>query len=113
MSPSTPSMYRRFVQSQYVWGLFGLAVLAFTLAVAATNLQAIYQAQKDFIVGSLLSLTGFCFGKALSRTQEQRAIELIRTAPTKAVEIALTAERIERLHRDGVFQRLSLLARNL
>jgi hypothetical protein len=113
MSPSTPSTYRRFVQSQYVWGLFGLAVLAFTLAVAATNLQAIYQAQKDFIVGSLLSLTGFCFGKALSRTQEQKALELIQTAPTQAVEAALRMDRSARLHSDGVFQRLSLLARDL
>jgi hypothetical protein len=88
-------------------------VLAFTLAVAATNLQAIYQAQKDFIVGSLLSLTGFCFGKALSRTQEQKALELIQTAPTQAVEAALRTERSVRLHGDGVFQRLSLLARDL
>ena len=113
MSPSTPSTYRRFVQSQYVWGLFGLAVLAFTLAVAAANIQAIYQAQKDFIVGSLLSLTGFCFGKALSRTQEQKALELIQTAPTQAVEAALRTDRSVRLHADGVFQRLSLLARDL
>ncbi len=90
-----------------------MVVLVFIAVVAADNLQSIYAAQKDFVVGSLLSLTGFCFGRALSRTQEQRAIELIRTAPTEAVEIALTAERIERLHRDGVFQRLSLLARNL
>jgi hypothetical protein len=105
--------YPRFSRSQYVWALLGLAVLVFTAVAAANNFQAIYAAQKDFVVGSLLSLTGFCFGRALSRTQEQRAIELIRTAPTKAVEIALTAERIERLHRDGVFQRLSLLARNL
>ena len=113
MHLTTSSQYPRFSRSQYVWALFGLAVLVFTAVVAADNFEAIYAAQKDFVVGSLLSLTGFCFGRALSRTQEQRAIELIRTAPTKAVEIALTAERIERLHRDGVFQRLSLLARNL
>ena len=113
MHLTTSSPYPRFSRSQYVWALFGLAVLVFTTVVAADNFQAIYAAQKDFVVGSLLSLTGFCFGRALSRTQEQRAIELIRTAPTEAVEIALTAERIERLHRDGVFQRLSLLARNL
>ncbi len=113
MLPSAPSTYRKFVQAQYVWGLIGLAVLAFTLAVAATNLQAIYQAQKDFIVGSLLSLTGFCFGKALSRTQEQRALDLIQTAPTEAVVAALRTDHSVRLHNDGVFQRLSLLARNL
>jgi hypothetical protein len=113
MVPSTLSTYRKLVQSQYAWGLLGVVVLAFTLAVAATNLQAIYQAQKDFIVGSLLSLTGFCFGKALSRTKEQRALELIQTAPTEAVAAALRIDRRVSLHNDGVFQRLSLLARDL
>jgi hypothetical protein len=90
-----------------------LAVLIITAALAANNLEAIYSAQKDFTVGSLLSLTGFCFGRALSRTQEQRAIELIKTKPSEAVEDALRGERLEQLHRDGVFQRLALLARNL
>lgn len=113
MDLTTSSPDSRFSRSQYAWALLGLAVLVFTAVVAANNFQAIYAAQKDFVVGSLLSLTGFCFGRALSRTQEQRAIELIRTAPSTAVEVALTAERTERLHRDGVFQRLSLLARNL
>jgi hypothetical protein len=88
-------------------------VLVFTVVVAVENLQAIYSAQKDFVAGSLLSLTGFCFGRALSRTEEQRALELIRTAPTPAVEAALRTERLERLHRDGVFECLALLARNL
>jgi len=113
MLPSTPSRYPRFSQSQSVWALLGLAVLVFTLVLALTNLQAIYNAQKDFIVGSLLSLTGFCFGKAMSRTQEQKAIELIRTAPTRAVVAALEMDRTARLHSDGLFQQLSLLARNL
>ena len=113
MPPSTPSTYPRFSQSQSVWALLGLAVLVFTLVLALTNLQAIYNAQKDFFVGSLLSLTGFCLGKAMSRTQEQKAIELIRTAPTQAVVAALEVDRTARLHSDGLFQQLSLLARNL
>ncbi len=113
MPPSTPSTYSRFSQSQYVWALLGLVVLVLTLVLALTNLQSIYQAQKDFIVGSLLSLTGFCFGKALSRTQEQKAVELIRTAPTRTVVAALEMDRTARLHADGLFQQLSLLARNL
>jgi hypothetical protein len=110
---NSTSSYPRFSRSQYVWALVGLAVLVLTTVLAAENLQAIYSAQKDFVIGSLFSLTGFCFGRALSRTQEQRALELIMTVPTQAVEDALKADRIERLHGDGVFQRLSLLARNL
>src|SRR6266568_3465945 len=72
MHLTTSSSYPRFSRSQYAWALLGLAVLVFTAAVAADNFQAIYAAQKDFVVGSLLSLTGFCFGRALSRTPEQR-----------------------------------------
>jgi hypothetical protein len=113
MPPSTPSAYPRFSQSQYAWALLGLVVLVLTLVLALANLQSIYQAQKDFLVGSLLSLTGFCFGKALSRTQEQKAIALIRTAPTRSVVAALDMDRTARLHADGLFQQLSLLARNL
>jgi len=108
-----PSTYPRFSRSQYSWALLGFVVFILTLILALTNLQSIYEAQKDFIVGSLLSLTGFSFGKALSRTQEQKAIELIQTAPTGAVVAALERERTGRLHADGLFQQLSLLARNL
>ena len=107
------SAYPRFERSQYIWTILGLAVLIVTSVLAFSNLQSIYAAQKDFTVGSLLSLTGFCFGRALSRTQDQRAIELIRTSPSHPVEEALKEEQLERLHRVGVFQRLALLARNL
>jgi hypothetical protein len=110
---TSPKSYPWLSRSQYAWAVFGLSVLVVTGLLAAANFQAIYADQKDFVVGSLFSLVGFCFGRALSRTQEQRAIDLIRTAPTPLVEAALNAERIERLHRDGIFQWLSLLARNL
>ena len=76
MNLTTSSSYPRFSRSQYVWALLGLAVLVFAAVVAADNFEAIYASQKDFVVGSLLSLTGFCFGRALSRTQEQRAFRL-------------------------------------
>src|SRR5262245_18846685 len=107
------SSYPRFARSQYVWAILGLVVLVITLLLALPNLQSIYDAQKDFTIGSLLSLTGFCLGRALSRTEEQRAIEYIRTSPSAAVAAALREEQIERLHVDGVFQRLALLSRNL
>jgi hypothetical protein len=52
-------------------------------------------------------------GRALSRTEEQRSIEHIKTSPTAAVTQALREQQLERLHADGVFQRLALLSRNL
>lgn len=103
----------RFSRSQYVWATLALVVLVVTLVLALPNLQSIYDAQKDFTVGSLLSLTGFCVGRALSRTEEQRSIEHIKTAPSAAVTQALREQQLERLHADGVFQRLALLSRNL
>lgn len=96
-----PSTYPRFSRSQYSWALLGFMVFILTLILALTNLQSIYEAQKDFIVGSLLSLTGFSFGKALSRTQEQKAIELIQTAPTEAVVAALARPFQDRFESAG------------
>lgn len=114
MRLETPTAsYPRFSRSQFIWAVLGLAVLVITAVLAANNFEAIYNVQKDFVVGSLLSLTGFCFGRALSRTEEQRALELIRTAPTERVREALKTEEMERLHDEGVFQELSLLAQNL
>lgn len=99
-------------QSQQGWAAAGLTILVLIAAIAAANFRDIYAAQKDFVVGSLLSLVGFCFGKALSRTEERRALELIRTTPTPAVTALLSEETTRRLDRDGVFRQLAVLARN-
>jgi hypothetical protein len=98
--------------SQRAWAAAGFAVLFLIAVMAFTNLHEIYAAQKDFVVGSLLSLVGFCFGKAFSRTEERRAMELIRTTPTPDVTALLDAETTGRLHRDGVFRQLAVLARS-
>jgi hypothetical protein len=95
------------------WAIAGLAVLVVVCVVALSNLQGIYNSQKDFVVGSLLSLVGFCFGKAFSRTQEQKAIEVLRTARDGPVEEAVKEEMSARLHREGVLEELSVLARNV
>ncbi|MEH1122948.1 hypothetical protein [Micromonospora sp. CPCC 206061] len=58
---------------RHVWALSGTAVVLITAIVAAANLREIYLSQKDFVIGSLLSLAGFCFGKAVNRTAEERA----------------------------------------
>jgi hypothetical protein len=113
VNPAGPRPRAGFQRSQQAWALSGLAVLVLISVVAVSNLQSIYDAQKDFVVGSLLSLVGFCFGKAFSRTQEQKAIELIRTARGGAVEDALKEQISARLYRDGVFDELAVLARNV
>jgi hypothetical protein len=112
-SPATPQPRAGIQRSQQAWAISGLGVLVLISVVAVSNLQSIYDAQKDFVVGSLLSLVGFCFGKAFSRTQEQKAIELIRTARGDAVEGVLEEQISVRLHRDGVFDELAVLARNV
>jgi hypothetical protein len=98
---------------QKAWAAGGLAILLATLVVAFSNLQEIYDAQKDFVVGSLLSLSGFCFGRALSRTTEQKALELIHTAPTREISDALRERMSVRLHEAGAFEQLSRLERNM
>jgi hypothetical protein len=113
VSPAEPQLRAGFQRSQQAWAMSGLAVLVLVSVVAVSNLQSIYDAQKDFVVGSLLSLVGFCFGKAFSRTQEQKAIELIRTGRGGAVEEVLKEQTSARLHRDGVFDELAVLARNV
>lgn len=73
-----PASGQRFSLSQGVWLTAGFAVLVVVCVVAAQNLESIYHSQKDFVVGTLLSLTGFCFAKALTRSQERRAQEALR-----------------------------------
>ncbi|HEY3140865.1 MAG TPA: hypothetical protein VGJ86_07035 [Acidimicrobiales bacterium] len=98
---------------QQGWALAGLSTLLVVSVVASSNLNEIYNSQKDFVAGSLLSLAGFCFGKAFSRTQEQKALELIRGAPTDAVSDALEQETRASLHDRGVFETLTRLERDL
>jgi len=112
-NPAEPQPRAGFQRWQQAWAIGGLAVLVLISVVAVSNLHSIYDAQKDFVVGSLLSLVGFCFGKAFSRTQEQKAIELIRTVQGGAVEGVLKEQVSARLHRDGVFDELAVLARNV
>ncbi|HET6212947.1 MAG TPA: hypothetical protein VFE14_08760 [Micromonosporaceae bacterium] len=100
-------------RTQMAWAAIGLAVVVVIADIAFSNLQAIYNSEKDFVVGTLFSLAGFCFGKALNRTQEQRALELITTAPTPKVAAALREEMEVRLHSEGVFAQLSVLERNV
>jgi hypothetical protein len=77
-SPASPVRGFRFSLSQGVWLTAGFVVLVVVSVIAAQNLQSIYNSQKDFVVGTLLSLTGFCFAKALTRSQERRAQEALR-----------------------------------
>ncbi|MFJ3304804.1 hypothetical protein ACIPSA_17100 [Streptomyces sp. NPDC086549] len=46
--------------------------------IAYQNLRNIFNAQKDFVIGSLFSLTGFCFAKALTRDRGEQALEILR-----------------------------------
>jgi hypothetical protein len=76
--PDSTAGGTRISLSQGVWLTAGFTVLVIVCVIAAQNLQAIYNSQKDFVVGTLLSLTGFCFAKALTRSQERRAQEALR-----------------------------------
>lgn len=79
--------------SQWAWGWAGLALLVLISVIAYDNLESIFNSQKDFVVGSLFSLAGFCFAKALIRTRGQRALETLRD--------------------EGVFEYISLVDRNI
>ncbi|WP_406037332.1 hypothetical protein OG799_22605 [Micromonospora sp. NBC_00898] len=110
---ATPGIFRaELSRSQVIWLTVGLADLVFIAVVAFSNLQTIYDSQKDFLVGTLFSVAGFCFGRAFSRTQEQRALEMIST-PTEAVDRVLRRKMEERLHDEGAFRTLSVLDRDI
>jgi hypothetical protein len=94
------------------WLVAGFVVLVVVCAVALPNLAAIYASQTDFVLGGLLSLVGFCFGKAFGRSDDERAVELIRTHHP-AVLAALEAELTDKLHRDGVFEDIAVLERDI
>jgi hypothetical protein len=95
------------------WALAGVSAVVLVSIVASSNLEEIYQSQKDFVTGSLLSLAGFCFGKAFSRTYEQKALELIRGRRAPQVAEAVEEAASATLHQQGVFETLSRLERDL
>ena len=117
-SPKEPLKRRdfnvHFSIIQLTWIVLGLAVLIIIAVVASPNLLEIYNSQKDFVVGSLFALVGFLFGKAFSRTHEQKALELIRDQnATPQVATALSREIKRKLHDQGAFEELSVLERNI
>lgn len=57
---------------RWVWAGVGTLIIIATIAAGAPNLQEIYHSQKDFVIGSMLSLAGFAFGKAVDRSQQNR-----------------------------------------
>jgi hypothetical protein len=87
-----PARNAPWSSARLTWATAGLLTVLVTSVVAFTNLQDIYNAQKDFVVGSLLSIAGFCFGRALNRTDEVIS---------------------DHLHNAGAFQELSRLERNV
>jgi hypothetical protein len=95
------------------WALAGVSAVVLVSIVASSNLEEIYQSQKDFVTGSLLSLAGFCFGKAFSRTYEQKALDLIRGRRAPQVVEAVEEAASATLHQQGVFETLSRLERDL
>jgi hypothetical protein len=78
---------------QWAWALASVTLLLLISVVAYDNLTSIFEAQKDFVIGSLFSLTGFCLAKALTRTRSQRALETLRD--------------------EGAFEYISLIDRNI
>ena len=93
--------------AQWAWAILGFAVLLLIAVIAATNLTEIYDAQKDFVAGSLFSLVGFAFGKALSQTQEQHALNVLRAGETPRLRAVLRDETRRQLHYNGVFAALA------
>lgn len=116
-SPEAPLKQRRspaqLSPSQWTWIVLGLAVLIILAVVSSPNLLEIYNTQKDFVVGSMFTLVGFLFGKAFSRTHEQKALELIRNQTTPYVAAAVSEEIKRTLHDRGAFEELSVLERNI
>lgn len=98
--------------SQKIWATTGVLLVVLTFALAYDNLRSMYASADDFVVGSLLSLAGFCMGKAFTRTQEMKALELIRE-PTPATKHALEAEMTRRLHESRIDAQLSVLLRHI
>lgn len=97
--------------SQWAWAILGFVILLFIAVISATNLEEIYNAQKDFVAGSLFSLVGFSFGKALSGTNEQQALSVLREASTPKLQEILVDDTRRRLHYNDVFASLARVER--
>lgn len=110
---STLNPLTRLSRTQVAWIVGGLGTAIVVSVLAQGNLLSLYSKEPDFMLGSLLSVAGFCFAKAFSRSAEQRAIQMITTAPTKESAAAIEQEFQSRLHRRAVYQLISLLARNV
>lgn len=120
-------------RTQLGWAVTGVVVVVVIAVLAFTNLQQVYNSQKDFVVGLLASLAGFCFAKAFSRATEERALALIREAPAGPVERAIVEKALvlihselggqiqealdevqrRRLDQQGFFENIALLERNI
>ncbi|MEU6880689.1 hypothetical protein [Streptomyces sp. NPDC046712] len=79
--------------AQYRWGLGGLILLVLISVIAYENLQSIFNEEKDFVIGTLFSLAGFCFAKAVTRSRGDQALEILRDT--------------------GAFEQIALVDRNI
>ncbi|MFD7440372.1 hypothetical protein [Streptomyces sp. NPDC059909] len=61
--------------------------------IAYQNLRSIFNQEKDFVIGTLFSLAGFCFAKALTRPRGEHALEMLRDT--------------------GAFEQIALVDRNI
>jgi hypothetical protein len=89
--PRLPRAFR-VSRRQFVWACVGLIIVIVVAFIASGNLKVIYKAEPDFVLGSFLAAAGYCFAKASTRTNAEKALE--------------------ELHRTGVVQRLRLAQRN-
>jgi hypothetical protein len=78
---------------QYRWALGGLVLLVLISVIAYQNLRNIFNEEKDFVIGTLFSLAGFCFAKALTRGRGEQALEILRDT--------------------GAFEQIALIDRNV
>lgn len=96
-----------------MWATMGIVVAIAIAALAFSNIREVYNSQKDFVVGLLASLAAVCFTRAFTRTNEDTAIELIRQDREGPVREALDEAFRQRLDRNGVFEAVALLERNV
>jgi hypothetical protein len=82
----------RVSQRQLLWAGAGFVVVIVISFIASGNLKRIYEAQPDFVLGSLLTAAGYCFAKATTRSTAEKALE--------------------GLHETGIVQQLRLIQRD-